>query len=185
MPTFEILRIDGNPCDAELRSRVTQALDARELAVRQDPTNGQKWWDLGVEAQVAAGGSVQEEVGAARMLERAIMLQPRLDKTLSNEGGRKGGKEERRKGGTHWDTCMYINMCTERGREGGREREEERERENLKSSMHAMQKVNLHPKVWSPMRGSPLHFSPSSSSPRTHAPTLLSSFPSHSSSHSL
>jgi hypothetical protein len=76
-----VVWIDGNPCVAELRSRVTQALDARELAVRQDPTNGQKWWDLGVEAQVAAGGSVQEEVGAARMLERAMMLQPRLDKT--------------------------------------------------------------------------------------------------------
>ena len=54
----------------ELRSRVTQALDELQRAVAADPLDGAKWWKLGIQAQVAAGGSVPEEKVAVALLER-------------------------------------------------------------------------------------------------------------------
>ena len=62
----------------ELRSRVTAALDELERAVAAEPANGELWWSLGVHAQVAAGGSVPEELAAVALLERALELAPGL-----------------------------------------------------------------------------------------------------------
>jgi cytochrome c-type biogenesis protein CcmH/NrfG len=68
----------------ELRSRVTQALDQIQAALQADPGNGGLWWRLGVQAQVAAGGFVEEERLAASMLERAIVLDPSLGRKYEN-----------------------------------------------------------------------------------------------------
>ena len=62
----------------ELRSRVTQGLDELNRAVEADPRNGQLWWNLGIQAQVAAGGSIVEEQAAVALLERALLLSPQL-----------------------------------------------------------------------------------------------------------
>ena len=68
----------------ELRSRVTQALEELERAVAADPADGQRWWNLGIQAQVAAGGSVSEEVAAVALLERALLLAPWLGASYEN-----------------------------------------------------------------------------------------------------
>lgn len=62
----------------ELRSRVTQALEELQRAVAGDPINGQLWWNLGIQAQIAAGGSVPEEQIAVQLLERALVISPGL-----------------------------------------------------------------------------------------------------------
>jgi len=59
----------------ELRSRVTHALDELQRALAADPLNGALWWKLGIQAQVAAGGSVTEEQAAVALLERGRGVQ--------------------------------------------------------------------------------------------------------------
>lgn len=68
----------------ELRSRVTQALDEIQRALAADPGNGALWWKLGLQAQVAAGGFVEEERFAVSMLEKALSLEPSLGETYAN-----------------------------------------------------------------------------------------------------
>ena len=68
----------------ELRSRVTQALEELHRAVAADPANGKLWWNLGIQAQVAAGGSVPEEKAAVVLLERALLMSPHLVASYEN-----------------------------------------------------------------------------------------------------
>jgi hypothetical protein len=68
----------------ELRSRVTHALEELQRAVAADPSNGRLWWTLGIQAQVAAGGSVKEERVAVEFLERALLLSPDLAMEYDN-----------------------------------------------------------------------------------------------------
>ena len=59
----------------ELRSRITHALDELQRALAADPLNGELWWKLGIQAQVAAGGSVTEEQAAVALLEKGRAVQ--------------------------------------------------------------------------------------------------------------
>lgn len=54
---------------------MTQALDELQSALAADPLNGGLWWKLGIQAQVAAGGSVSEEKAAVALLEKGWQVQ--------------------------------------------------------------------------------------------------------------